>query len=78
MEYYKDAPNIAVDCLMELMKTSKSIWLQEEAAYAIEQLGYCPDCGSKLVLIKYKEYHTEVDTLRDEPMCFYQCPICGG
>lgn len=62
-EYYKDYPDIIVDCLLYLG--------EDDELYS---MGYCPNCGSELIDFHYREYHPEVDAY--ENLVELACPCC--
>lgn len=74
-EYFKDDPEIAVDCLLYL-----SAYLDDADAdkvrIALEQMSRCPKCGSELIAYEWDERHTELDDCPKEHFCEYLCPEC--
>lgn len=62
-EYYKNDIEILVDCLRYLKEDDK-----------VFDLGYCTECGAKLIEYHYREYHSEVDAY--ENMSDLCCPNC--
>ena len=62
-EYYKNDIEILVDCLRYLKEDDK-----------LYDLGYCAECGAKLIVCHYREYHPEVDAY--ENMSDLCCPNC--
>lgn len=62
-EYYKDDDEILVDCLRYLNEDTEVL-----------EMGYCPNCGVKLITISYREYHPEVDAY--EELGEIVCPEC--
>lgn len=61
--YYHDDIEIMVDCLR---------YLQEDNE--VEEMGYCPFCGNKMIVYPYREYHAEVDAW--ENLYEVCCPNC--
>lgn len=61
--YYKDNEDILVDCLLYLDESDE-----------LYNMGYCPNCGTKLEEFHYREYHPEVDAY--EEFCELCCPQC--
>ena len=62
-EYYKDNINVLIDCLSYLKEDDE-----------ITDMGYCSECGAKLITISYREYHPEVDAY--ETLYDIACPVC--
>lgn len=62
-EYYKDNEEILIDCLRYLEEDNE-----------VFEMGYCSECGTKLIEFHYKEYHSEVDAY--ENLCELCCPNC--
>lgn len=62
-EFYKNDIDILIDCLR---------YLEEDDE--VYNRGYCPNCGTELISISYREYHPEVDAY--ETLSDIVCPMC--
>lgn len=62
-EFYKNDEEVLIDCLR---------YLEEDDE--VFQRGYCPNCGTELIAISYREYHPEVDAY--ETLYETVCPEC--
>ena len=62
-EFYKNDTEVLIDCLRYLGENDE-----------VYQMGYCPDCGTKLISVSYREYHSEVDAY--ETIYDITCPNC--
>lgn len=62
-EFYKNDEEILVDCLRALGEDDR-----------VFKMGYCPNCGAKLISVSYREYHSEVDAY--EILSETVCPEC--
>lgn len=75
-EYYKDDEDMAADCLLYLA-TLKCLPLAVHAQIALDSMGRCPTCGSKLESYTHQVYHSEVDEpLQHETVTEIYCPRC--
>lgn len=75
-EYFKDDPEIAVDCYLYLASNLTDAREQDNARTAIEQMHRCPKCGLELVPYEWDEVHTELEGSPKEHFCNYLCPEC--
>jgi len=75
-EFFKDDPEIAVDCYLYLASNLMDAREQDVARTAIEQMGRCPKCGLELVPYEWDERHSELDDSPKEHFCNYLCPEC--
>lgn len=57
-----------VDCLLDLKATVDVV------SDELDRMGRCRNCGTKLEIMTYREYHSEVDAF--EPMSDIYCPEC--
>ena len=62
-EFYKNDEEVLVDCLRALEEDDR-----------VFEMGYCPNCGAKLISVNYREYHSEVDDW--EELAELVCPEC--
>ena len=76
VEHYKDVEeDVAADCLVYL-SSLKVLPLAYTAETALESMGRCPVCGSKLATYTYRELHTELDEPFYETLTDLYCPNC--
>ena len=75
--HYKDVDeDIAADCLVYL-SSLKVLPLAYTADTALESMGRCTTCGSKLELYTHQVYHPEVDEPPQyETVTEVYCPNC--
>lgn len=76
VEHYKDADeDIAADCLVYL-SSLKCLPLAYTADTALESMGRCTKCGTKLERYIHRELHTELDEPCYETLTDVYCPCC--
>lgn len=72
--YYSDDTETLIDCLRYLSSIDKNN--HSKCADIAYDLGYCIDCGSKLVEHEYEEHHTELFGCPTEYILELLCPKC--
>lgn len=79
-DYFKDYPEVEVDCLLYLsglMDDSKQVSKLSLAAIdALYDMGRCACCGELLQAHHYQEPHPELDGCPMEDMVEWYCPNC--
>ena len=76
VEQYKNADeDIAADCLVYL-SSLKCLPLAVTADTALESMGRCTRCGTKLERYTHRELHTELDEPCYETLTEVYCPCC--
>lgn len=75
-EYYKNDQDTAADCLLYLA-TLKCLPLAVHSQIALDSMGRCTTCGSKLESYTHQVYHPEVDEPPQyETVTEIYCPRC--
>lgn len=74
-EHYKDDDDTAADCLLYLA-TLKCLPLAVHSQIALDNMGRCTTCGSKLLTYTHRELHTELDEPCYETLTEVYCPCC--
>lgn len=76
VDYYIHNQDIAADCLLYLASL-KDMRLTVAATKELEDMGRCPECGSKLESYTHLVYHPEVDEPPQyETVTEIYCPQC--
>lgn len=73
-EYYKDDESSLVDCLMYLRNKINDFYINTIINQTLNEMNRCIDCGTKLELYYYKEWHPEINT--SETLADIYCPHC--
>lgn len=65
-----------VDCLLDILHLNAFDLKAtvDAASDELDRMGRCKNCGTKLEIMTYREYHSEVDAF--EPMSDIYCPEC--
>lgn len=80
-EYFKDNPEIEVDCLLYLASLRdnsaiKRAKLSAACYKALERYGYCSKCGERKQVVTIREPHPELDGCPYENITEEYCPNC--
>lgn len=62
-----------VDALLDILSINEAE-LKDFASRELNRMNRCQNCGAKLEVMTYREYHPEVDAF--EPMSDVYCPEC--
>lgn len=72
--YYKDNEDIAADCLLYLKNHSNNHYMSDFINKTLNEMDRCIDCGTKLEICYYKEWHPEIGVF--ENLADIYCPHC--
>lgn len=80
-EYFKDNPEIEVDCLLYLGSLRQGGWIKSAklgsaALKKLEDMGYCSNCGERKQVVTIREPHPELDGCPYENVTLDVCPNC--
>lgn len=73
---YKDDSELVVECLRFLYYNTTNETLGSQIVDILSDIGYCVECGSRLLTYNFSEFHNELDRSDEETLVAEYCPIC--
>lgn len=77
MTDWKADESLVIKSLLYLYHTTTDYDMKDMIENVFNDMGYCVNCGSKLMNYEWEEVHTELPYNNIETMNIQLCPICN-